>query len=423
MQVNEAAESTKPRYQIPSARRGSVVDEEDFAVLRTVLQNDLALTAGPWRDRFEAQFAAYTGSRYALSVTSGTVALEIAIRLLDLRPGDEVIATTQTFQASIQPLLDSPAIVRFCDIDPETLNLDPRRLEALITPRTRAIILVHYGGNPADMAKICAIAARHDVLVLEDCAHALGSAYRGRRPGSLGDIGTFSFHSSKNITTLGEGGMITFDRDDWAVRVDRIRSNEVDMVAGPVSGILGSPPETLPWMKFSEAVYRESVAGIHGAGTNATLSEVACAVGTVQLRKLPSLVRRRREIAAKLDAVLGGYPQIRLPLVDPGDEHSYHLYTFFVTEGDDVRHALVRALDRRGVEIQLRYFPLHLTPEWQSRGHGPGECPTAERLWFSEHMNLPCHPNLTDTQVALLCSALRSSLNEVFGRRAVLSHS
>lgn len=419
--MNEVDGRIKSRYQIPSARRGSVVDDDEFAVLKTVLQNDLALTAGPWRDKFESQFAAYIGSRYALSVTSGTVALEIAIRLLDLRPGDEVVATTQTFQASIQPLLDSPAVVRFCDVDPGTLNLDPRKLEALITPRTRAIILVHYGGNPADMAEIREIASRRGLIVLEDCAHALGSSYRGTRPGSLGDIGCFSFHSSKNITTLGEGGMITFDREDWAVRVDRIRSNEVDMTSGPASDALGAPPETLPWMKFADAIYRESCTGILGAGTNATLSEVACAVGTVQLGKLPDLVRRRQRIAVRLDEVLSHCPQVRLPVTEPGNEHSYHLYTFFVTDGEDARHALVQALDRRGVEVQLRYFPLHLTPEWQSRGHGPGECPTAERLWFSEHMNLPCHPSLTDTQVELLCSALRSSLNEVFGRRAVLT--
>ncbi|WP_067535703.1 DegT/DnrJ/EryC1/StrS family aminotransferase [Nocardia crassostreae] len=398
-----------------------MLDDDEFTVLKNVLQHDPTLSGGPWRDKFEAQFAAYAGTRYAMSVTSGTVALEIAIRLLDLGPGDEVVATPQTFQASIQPLLDSPATVRFCDIDPDTLNMDPRKLEALITPRTRAIILVHYGGNPAAMQEICAIAARHDVLVLEDCAHALGSCYRGVRPGALGDIGTFSFHSSKNITTLGEGGMITFDREDWAARVDRIRNNEVDMTFGPETGILGPPPEILPWMKFSDGVYGGSCAAILGAGTNATLSEAASAAGTVQLRKLPELVRRRQHIAARLDEALGEHPQIRLPVVAPGDEHAYHLYTFFVTAGADARHALVQALDRRGVEVQLRYFPLHLTPEWQSRGHGPGECPTAERLWFSEHMNLPCHPSLTETQIALLCSALRSSLDEVFGRHRVLS--
>nr|WP_253765802.1 DegT/DnrJ/EryC1/StrS family aminotransferase [Goodfellowiella coeruleoviolacea] len=392
-------------------------------MLKDVIYDDLALSAGPWRDRFEQQFRKHIGTRYAISVTSGTVALEIAIRLLDLKPGDEVVVTPQTFQASIQPLLDTPAVVKFCDIDPTTLNLDPVQLRALLTPRTRAVILVHYGGNPAAMQEICELAARYDAVVIEDCAHALGASYQGRRPGSLGDIGCFSFHSSKNITTLGEGGMITLNRSDWAARADRIRSNEVDRTPGPASTALGAPPDTLPWMKYADTIYHESHTTIMGAGTNATLSEVACAAGTVQLRKLPRLVRRRRQIAARLTDVLRGYPQIRLPRVAPGNEHAYHLFTFFVSDGAEARHALVTALDRRGVEVQLRYFPLHLTPEWQSRGHGPGECPESERLWFSEHMNIPCYPTLTDTQVSLLCSALQGSLNEVFGRRAVLSHS
>ncbi|WP_246258229.1 DegT/DnrJ/EryC1/StrS family aminotransferase [Amycolatopsis anabasis] len=419
--MTEIQEREKVRYQVPFARRGSVVDNDDLDALSKVVRSDEPLSSGQWRDEFERRFREHIGTRHALSVTSGTVALEIAIRLLNLRPGDEVVATCQTFQASIQPLLAMNVAVRFCDIDPDTLNLDPDKLEALITPRTKAVILVHYAGNPARMREIVAIARRHGLLVLEDAAHALGSGYQGRRPGSLGDIGCFSFHSSKNMTTLGEGGMLTFDRDDWAARADRIRSNEVDMTAGPVNPALGAPPDVLPWMKFSSAIYRESYTAILGAGTNATLSEPACATGIVQLDKMAGLVRRRRAIAARLDEVLGRYPEIRLPVVAAGDEHAYHLYTCFVTDGADARHALITALDRRGIEVQLRYFPLHLTPEWQARGHGPGECPVAEKLWFSEHVNLPCHPGLSETQVSLLCSALDASLHEVFGRRSSLA--
>ncbi|GHF78308.1 perosamine synthetase [Amycolatopsis bartoniae] len=404
-------------YRVPFARRGSVVDERDLQALTEVVQSGEALSSGSCRDRFEAKFRDFVGAKHALSVTSGTVALEIAIRLLDLQPGDEVIATPQTYQASVQPLLARQVTVRFCDVDPQSLNLDPVALRELLTPRTKGIILVHYGGYPAEMAEIMGIARRRGIPVIEDCAHALGARYHGRRPGALGDIGCFSFHTSKNITTLGEGGMITLNRDAWAKRVDRIRSNEVDGTYAPAGVLAGRAPRILPWMKFSAGVYQDSCRSVAGAGTNATMSEAAAAVGVVQLDKLPALTERRRWIASRLDEVLEGYPGVRFHRPPPGLEHAQHLYTFFMPGGPDVRYELVRALDERGVEIQLRYFPQHLLPEWRLRGHSIGECPVAERLWFSSHVNLPCHPGLTDAQVDYLVEALYDALSTVGGTR------
>ncbi|GGQ76282.1 DegT/DnrJ/EryC1/StrS family aminotransferase [Couchioplanes azureus] len=397
-------------FVVPFARRGSIVGAEEIAALAALVDSDAPLSAGGLRERFESRFARHVGSRHALSVTSGTVALELAIELLELRPGDEVVATPQTFQATLQPLLDRDVTVRFCDVDPESLNLDADVLETLITPRTRAILLVHYGGWAADMDRIMAIARRHGVLVLEDSAHALGSTYHGSRPGALADISCFSFHATKNITTLGEGGMITTDRDDWAERLDRRRNNEVDGIYLPADE---QEPFLLPWMKFSADVYRQACVGVRRAGTNATLAEAAAGVGLTQLDRLETLVARRRRIAGRLDEVLDRHPHVRRQRPPAGVGHAYHLYTFFAGGGSQARDELVRTLHRQGVEVQLRYFPQHLTPEWRWRGHGPGECPTAERLWFTEHMNLPCHPGLTDTQVDHLVHTLDRALAEV----------
>ena len=222
-------------YVVPRCGRGSVLGAEEAAALTELVNSATSLSAGTHRERFERRFAEYVGTRHALSVTSGTVALDLAMQLLDLAEGDEVITTPQTYQATVQPLLRTPARVRFCDVDPVSLNIDPARLAELITDRTRAIVLVHYGGWPAEMAEITALARPRGILVVEDCAHALGSGYHGRRPGSLGDIGCFSFHSSKNITTLGEGGMITFDRDDWAEWQALLSSDE---------SASGEPPES-----------------------------------------------------------------------------------------------------------------------------------------------------------------------------------
>lgn len=399
------------RYAVPAAHRGSVLGDAEAAALSGLVTSSAPLSSGERRLEFERRFARHTGARHALSVTSGTVALELAVHLLDLAEGDEVVATPQTFQASVQPLLSSPATVRFCDIDPVSLNVDPARLEELITDRTRAVVLVHYGGWPADMDRVMALTRPRGITVIEDCAHALGSRYRGRVPGSLADIGCFSFHASKNITTLGEGGMITVGRDDWAERVDRLRSNEAD--GQYRSAEAAGAPGLLPWMMYSSSAYAKECTSVLRHGTNATLSEAACAVGTVQLDRMDALVARRRAVAARLDEVLARFPQCRVPRPGPGVEHAYHLYTFFVSAGPEVREKLVRGLDERGVQIALRYFPMHLLPEWRARGHRAGECPVAERLWFEEHVNLPCHPGLSDEQVDHLVWALDDALASV----------
>ncbi|KJY42624.1 aminotransferase DegT [Streptomyces sp. NRRL B-1568] len=405
-------------YHVPFQRRGSIVGEADLTALAELVHSGEPLSSGVWRDRFERRFAELTGARHALSVTSGTVALELAYQLIGLAPGDEVIATPQTFQATVQPLLAHDVTVRFCDVDPDTLNMDPAVLESLITERTRAIALVHYGGLPADMARILAVARSRGIVVIEDCAHALGARYQGAGPGSLGDIGCFSFHSTKNITTLGEGGMITVNRDDWAERVDRLRSNEVDGVYLPPHQPREEEPGLLPWMKFSADVYRRTAVGIRHAGTNATMSEAAAAVGLVQLDSLERFTERRRWIAARLDEAVSAFPGVRLHKAPEGSTHAYHLYTFFLGAGREVREHFVRGLDARGVEVQLRYFPLHLLPEWRLRGHRRGECPQAERVWFDEHLNLPCHPGLSDAQVDHLVEAVTESLREAHDKAA-----
>lgn len=399
------------RYRVPAGCRGSELGQAEVDALTELVRSSGPLSAGSSRLTFERRFAKHVGTRHALTVTSGTVALEIAIGLLELRTGDEVIVTPQTYQATVQPLLDYPVEVRFCDVDPESLNMDPAVLETLLTERTRAVVLVHYGGYPADMERIMQLARDRGVVVIEDCAHALGAERAGRRPGSMADIGCFSFHGSKNITTLGEGGMLTLDRDDWAERIDRRRSNDVDGDFRAVSSEL-TEPAALPWMKYAAHVYRQTYAQVRRAGTNATMSEAAAAVGLVQLAKLDALVDRRRAIAAQLDEVLTGFGEVRVPRPPSGTRHAYHLYTFFVRR-PGARDELVRALDRRGVEVQLRYFPQHLLPEWNGHGHGLGECPVTERLWFDEHVNLPCHPGLAPDQVDELAEILAESLREV----------
>ncbi|KNB50552.1 DegT/DnrJ/EryC1/StrS family aminotransferase [Streptomyces caatingaensis] len=402
-----------PRFAVPYPTRGSVLGEEELEALSDVVRSQLPLSAGTHREAFEEGFRRLVGSRHALSVTSGTVALALAVNLLDLRPGDEVIATPQTYKATVQPLLDRQVRVRFCDVEPHSLNADPASVESLVTDRTRAILLVHYGGLPADMESVMRIARPRGIVVVEDCAHALGALHHGRRPGALADIGCFSFHSSKNITTLGEGGMVTLRDDAWAERLDRMRSNESDAAFVPAPRRLADGDDPFPWMLHPGNSYTHACVEVRHAGTNATLSEAGAAVGLVQLGRLDALVARRRAIAARITAVLERYPFVRVVREPEGVRNAYHLYTFFLDPACGVsRNAFVERLVATGVEMQLRYFPLHLLPEWRARGHGPGECPVAERMWFERQVNLPCQPGLSDEHVDRLLAALETVLDE-----------
>ncbi|WP_024804627.1 DegT/DnrJ/EryC1/StrS family aminotransferase [Nocardia sp. BMG51109] len=407
-------------YTIPYPQIGSLLGEHEISVLTQLVNSGESLSGGRWRAEFERRFREHLGVPYALSLTSGTVALEIAIHLLDLNAGDEVIATPQTYKASVQPLLNYPVRVRFCDVEADSLNIDPARMESLITGRTRAIVLVHYGGLPCEMDTIMAIARRHGITVIEDCAHALGAEYRGRKPGALADIGCFSFHSSKNITTLGEGGMITlFDRS-LAERVDRIRSNDADAVYHEKVRSIGPSTSAHPWMMHPGYAYTHGCTRLRYAGTNATLAEPNAAVGVVQMAKLDRMVRRRHQIAGAYTDVLSRYPGVRIQQQSGPIRHAHHLYTFFVDPASGMqRDRLVSRLDALGVQMQLRYFPMHLLAEWAARGHGVEECPVAERMWFRQQVNLPCHPGATDAQVEQVVSRLDTVLRQEVRSRPI----
>ncbi|RJO70064.1 DegT/DnrJ/EryC1/StrS family aminotransferase [Nocardia panacis] len=408
-------------YLVPYPQRGSIFGAAELDALSEVLNSNLTLSGGAYRESFEKQFREMVGSRHALSVTSGTVALALAINLLGLQPGDEVIATPQTFKATVQPLLDLRVSVRFCDIDPNTLNADPASIEALITARTKAIIIVHYGGLPAEMDRIMRLARARGILVLEDCAHALGSDYFDRRPGSLADIGCFSFHSSKNITTLGEGGMVTFDEDTWLERLDRMRSNDSDADFARAAHRIGELDGAPSWMVYVGNSYTHNCVTLRHAGTNATLAEPNAAFGIAQLSRLDRLVKRRRENAARIDAVLDQFPFVRRVVEPEGVANAYHLYTFFVDpESGANRNWIVERLAQHGVQLQLRYFPLHLLPEWRARGHRVGECPTAERMWFDQQINVPCQPSLSEEQFGRILDALHDVLTEAASRNSTV---
>jgi len=401
------------RYRVPYLPVGASLGQEELAAVARVLSSDATLSCGVEREHFEEEFAAYVDAPHAVAVASCTAALELATHLIGLHPGDEIIATPQTYQATIQALLGMDIRLRFCDIDPDTLNVNPESFAALVTPRTRALYLVHYGGDPAAMDEIMAVAEAHGIVVVEDCAHALGATYKGRAPGVLGDIGCFSFQSYKNITTLGEGGMLTFRDDHWATVARRLRAIEPDADFQPRGearlGPWRQPDDEIE--RHAKNAYSEDCVALRHPGTNSTLPEPAAAVGRVQLCRLDRFIERRRAIAHRLDQGLRNIPGVRVPDRSAEVRSAHHLYTCFLdpAAGRD-RDEVARHLDQRGVQVQLRYFPLHLLPEWRMRGHGPGECPNAERIWFYQQINLPIYPQLEDWQVDYMIEALADAV-------------
>ncbi len=410
------------KIKVPYSGQGSILGLETVEAVSRTLQQD-TLAYGPMRDKFEAEFAAYTGVKYAFTTSNCTTALFLSVQLLGLTPEDEVIVTPQTFWATIRGLQAVGCKLVFADIDPNTLNIDPATIEDKITPRTKAIYLVHLGGLMAEMDPIMEIAQRHNLFVVEDCAHAPGAEYKGRKAGSIGDIGCFSFHSLKNMSTLGEGGMITFNRDDWAELLRPLSS---------IGVVYEQKPRTEerfgPYEKPAHGYDYEHAAGTYSfdcvgkaiPGNNYRMSEVAAAVGSEQLLKLDNLNETRLKIGQRLDAGLSQIEGVRIQTTPEEYKHVYHLYVFFyqpLEEGNNIeKEEVVRILiEEEGIGMSNRYFPIHLLPEVRAQGHQFGECPVAEKVWFEQHINLPIYPTMTDEQIDHLIAAVRRGVRKVRG--------
>ncbi|MGN9910043.1 DegT/DnrJ/EryC1/StrS family aminotransferase [Phytohabitans sp. LJ34] len=408
-------------FVVPYQGQGSMFDEQDIAAVTALLRSDKHLSSGVERAAFEAEFARYVGAPHAVSVTSCTMALQLATQLLDLRPGDEVIASPLTFQATVAPLLGREVTVRFADIDADSLGLSPASAAGLIGPRTRAVYVTHYGGLAADLGGLRELTSAHRLALVEDCAHALGTRYRGRHAGTVGDIGCWSFHSLKNMSTLGQGGMVTTADGGWDSRLRRIGAIEPDADFAPsaAQATFGpcQPPGVDDPERHCKNAYTHDCTAVRAGGSNAIMSEPAAAVGRTQLHKLPRFVERRRAIAGYLNERLSRLPGVRVHEDLPGREHSYHLYTFRLENAPTgQRDELVRRLHHEyGVEIILRYFPLHLLPEWRFHGGAYGQAPVAERVWFNELVNLPMYPAMRDWQVEYLADAVTAALRDVTG--------
>jgi len=344
---------------------------EVLAAIEQVLDS-MQLHNGPETRALEEEFAAYCGARHAVAVGSGTDALLLTYAALGLGAGDEVIVPSHTFIATVAPLAFLGATPVFVDIDPVLFTMDPERVQAAVTPRTKAIVPVHLYGQPADMAAIQEISRRHGLAVVEDACQAVGASYQGQSVGSLGDAAAFSFVFTKNLKGYGDGGIITTDRDDLAEQVRRLRDH----------GRAG---------KYEHPMF----------GLNCRMDEIQAAIVRIALRRLEERTERRRQIAWRYTQALHG-TEFLPPAEREAVRHVYHLYVLRSRRRDE----LAAHLNEAGIATGIHYpIPCHLQEACRTAGYDPVSLPETEQT-AREILSLPVYPELTDEQVDRIVGAV-----------------
>jgi len=399
------------KFKVHYSMRGCLIEQDDFDIVKEVMQQECLSGQGPYTMKFQDKFAKYCGVPYAHSCCNGTVALDIAAQALDLKPGDEVLTSAISFIATSLAPLRLGTKVKFIDIDPRTMNMDPAKVEEQVTKKTRAIFLVHLGGQMCDMDPIMEIARKHNLKVVEDAAHAPGASYKGRKAGSIGDIGTFSFHTWKNMTTLGEGGMVVCKDPQLSTALDRLK--RFGSAPGPYTHPWECTEGELPWYHDFKIVGRYY-------GSNYRMSDVQAAMGITQLDKLDRANDLRREFAHYLTQGLAGVEEVTTPFEDPNGRHVFHLYNIqFESQKLGVgKEALLRPLwEEYGIECWIQYVPCYLLGVHRETGHKPGECPVAEEVFRRKLISLPIGPTMTKDQADYVIRSIKEIIAKISARR------
>ncbi len=382
------------QHKIPFFRP-AIGEEEIESVVGTLRSG--WLTTGPKVRAFEEQFAAHVGAEHAVAVSSCTAALHLALEAVGVRPGDRVVVPTLTFASTAEVVIHLGATPVLADVRGDTYGMDMDGLEDLIERhRPKAIVPVHYAGQPCDMDRLAEIAVRHGVAVVEDAAHALPARYRGVSIGGISDLTCFSFYANKTITT-GEGGMVTTNSRELA---DRVRLMSLHGISKDA------------WKRFSAegSWYYE----ILEPGYKSNMTDIAAALGLCQLTRCEDFWLRRQEIAARYNAAFADVPQIVTPCVADDVQHAWHLY---VVQLELERLTIDRAgfiskLNAAGIGASVHYLPLHQHPLYRVRySYDPDDLPVAWRL-HDRIVSLPIYPRMQDSEVKAVCEVVRSIVEE-----------
>ncbi len=355
------------------------IDDDDIDAVVSALKEDYIAT-GPGIDKFEKAFAEYVGTKYAVAVSSGTAALHACSYAIGIQKGDEVITTPMTFVATASCVMMCGGTPVFVDIDENTYNIDPNEIEKKITSKTKAIIPVHFTGQPCDMKRIYDIARKHDLKVIEDAAHAHGADYYGGKIGDCkySDLTAFSFHPVKLMTTC-EGGMVTTNNEELYHRIKLFRAycstKDLELFKDKTDG---------PW-------HYE----VQGLGYNYRLSDVMSALGNSQLHKLDRFVAKRKMIAQRYNDELKNVRGIVLPYQAEGCNSSWHLYTIQVE--NERRKEVYGKMREKNIGVDVHYLPVYRHPYFQENGYQKVYCPKAEKL-YNRILSIPIYYGLTEQQ-------------------------
>ena len=375
--------------------------EEEEAVLK-VLHNN-APTSGDECIAFESMFAAYSGAKYARVCSNGTSALFLSMIGIGIKPGDRVLTSPVTWIASAAAPATLGAEVDFVDIDPVTYNLDANQLEDKLTPGTKAVIPVHLYGQACEMDEIMALSHKYNFAVVEDAAHAIGAEYKGKKVGTIGTTGCFSFHEQKNISTLGEGGIILTNNKEVYEKISLYRSH-CTRVHGNSTKYCKLDEEKFPigkkfwWQDFDDCGY------------NFRMTDIQAAVGIEQLKKVDMLNQRRIENASFLTENLKDIPGLTLPTVLPYNKHVFHLYPVMVDPkefGMSKEDFIWDLLHNYGIKVGFHYIPLHYSTAFKNKGFKKGLFPNAEKLG-EQLITLPINPRQTPEALEYLVKSIRA---------------
>jgi|TARA_B110000263_G_scaffold31771_1_gene24058 dTDP-4-amino-4,6-dideoxygalactose transaminase len=355
------------------------ITEEDAQAVYNAVKEECLSGSGPYNKQFEEKFAKFIGTKYAITVNSGTAALHLSLEALGIRDGDEVITTPFTFAATSNVIVMQNARPVFSDIEPETFNLDPTKIEKAITPNTKAIMPIHYAGQVCEMDEINEIAQKHSLYVIEDAAPAAGATYKGKRAGTLGDIAGFSFFPDKNMTT-GEGGMIVTDNSELAEKCQILKKNGA-----------------------SKRYYNIFM------GWNFKMPDINAALGISQLKRIESIIETKILRAKNYDELLKSVEEIKTPLVLDYNKSTYMLYSI-LAKNEQIREKIRIGLENEGIETRINFPSMHLQPVYEEKyGNMEGKFPISEDV-SKRILGLPIYINMTETEQKLVSDTIKNIL-------------
>ncbi|MDQ0161933.1 UDP-4-amino-4,6-dideoxy-N-acetyl-beta-L-altrosamine transaminase [Aeribacillus alveayuensis] len=390
MEKDKIFEPVRQSY-LPYGRQW--IDEDDIEAVIEVLKGSY-LTTGPYLAKFEQAVAEYVGAKYAVAFSNGTAALHGACFAAGIGNGDEVITTPMTFAASANCVIYQGGTPIFSDIDEKTYNIDPNKIEEKISDKTKAIIPVDFTGQPTELDGILEIAKKHNLVVIEDAAHALGAVYKGKKVGSISDMTMFSFHPVKHITT-GEGGIITTNNRKYYDKLLQFRSHGITREQEKLNEYHGS------W-------YYE----MQFLGYNYRMTDIQAALGTSQLKKIDQFVELRRKYVSIYNEAFKEMDEIITPFQHENGESSWHLYIIRLNldKLTASRREIFEALHQQNIGVNVHYIPVYFQPYYQQLGYQKGICPNAEKL-YNEMITLPLFPAMSEKDVHDVIKAVKQTID------------